>query len=102
VLVFVRTVDVVNEVVKVLKMKVDEANIQTLTGTMRGYERDRMAPESKLLARFKKHIPVEERTGTVLTQLANGVKTRDVTRTPAWSRKKPSLKMFAIRAFFSH
>jgi len=67
VVVFVRTVDAVNEVVKGLKAgKVDEKNnILTLTGTMRGYERDRMATDSKVFARFKKHIPIEDRTGTV-------------------------------------
>jgi CRISPR-associated endonuclease/helicase Cas3 len=66
VLVFVRTVESVNDVVKELKKgKVSDDSVLTLTGTMRGYERDRMATESKVFARFKKHTPVEERTGTV-------------------------------------
>lgn len=67
VLVFVRTVEAVGEVVKGLRNgKVNEdRNILTLTGTMRGYERDRMSTDSKVFARFKKHLPIEERTGTV-------------------------------------
>lgn len=66
ILVFVRTVDAVNEVVAALKKGgVGKDDIDTLTGTMRGYERDRMATESKVFGRFKKHVPVGERAGTV-------------------------------------
>jgi CRISPR-associated endonuclease/helicase Cas3 len=66
VLVFVRTVKAVNEIVTGLKKgKVDEDNILTLTGTMRGYERDRMATESRVFARFKKGSPAEVQPGTV-------------------------------------
>ena len=55
VLVFVRTVKAVNDVVTGLKKgKVGADNILTLTGTMRGRERDTMATESRVFARFKR------------------------------------------------
>jgi CRISPR-associated endonuclease/helicase Cas3 len=66
VLVFVRTVESVNNVVAGLKKaKVLDSNILTLTGTMRGYERDRMATESGVFARFAKSSPAPQQMGTV-------------------------------------
>lgn len=67
VLIFVRTVEAVNEVVAGLKKgKVEADNILTLTGTMRGYERDRMATEHPVFARFKKDSPAPaEQPGAV-------------------------------------
>ncbi len=66
VLVFVRTVESVNDVVTGLKKaKVPDSNILTLTGTMRGYERDRMATENGVFARFAKGSPAAKQPGTV-------------------------------------
>lgn len=54
VLVFVRTVQSVGEVVKELKAaRVPETNIETLTGTMRGLDRDQMLNTSRVFAAFK-------------------------------------------------
>ncbi len=66
VLVFVRTVEAVGEVVAGLKKgKVDPENIETLTGTMRGLERELMASTSKVFARFKADSPAAKQPGTV-------------------------------------
>jgi CRISPR-associated endonuclease/helicase Cas3 len=66
VLVFVRTVESVNDVVGRLKTaKVPDSNILTLTGTMRGYERDRMTTENGVFARFAKASPAAKQPGTV-------------------------------------
>lgn len=66
VLIFVRTVQSVEEVVTALKKgKVDPDGIETLTGTMRGLERERMATESAVFARFRKGLLAEPRKGTV-------------------------------------
>ena len=66
VLIFVRTVEAVGEVVKALTTKkVVAKQIETLTGTMRGFERDAMARTNKVFARFKSGMDVEPQPGTV-------------------------------------
>ncbi|MBA3727254.1 MAG: type I-U CRISPR-associated helicase/endonuclease Cas3, partial [Armatimonadetes bacterium] len=66
VLLFMRTVEAVGEVVNGLKKgKVPEENILTLTGTMRGLERDLMTEKNRVFARFKKESTVAPQTGTV-------------------------------------
>lgn len=66
VLVFVRTIEAINEVVTGLKKgKVPDSNILTLTGVMRGYERDSMATGNGVFARFAKDSPAAKQPGTV-------------------------------------
>lgn len=65
VLVFVQSVEAVLEIRSALeKAKVPPENIRTLTGTMRGKERDRLAAD-KTFARFLPTPPDDATTGTV-------------------------------------
>lgn len=63
VLVFLRTVESVNEVVGKLQKVTPE--VQTLTGTMRGHERDQLAKADPIFARFMQKMTAEPRSGTV-------------------------------------
>ncbi len=66
ILVFVRTIENVTGVVKGLTAaKIPESNILTLTGTMRGLERDKMARENGVFAHFKQDSPAPRQPGTV-------------------------------------
>jgi len=68
VLVFVRTVDDVKTVRSTLmnrKHKVDEKQTQMLTGTLRGLERDRLATEDPVFARFLVEPKAHPMSGTV-------------------------------------
>lgn len=68
ILVFVQTPDQVNEVVTALigrSHQISKESIVTLTGTMRGYERDQLASENPVFARFMPVPNVETVNGTV-------------------------------------
>lgn len=69
VLVFVRTIDDVKSVQDALTDKrnggVAKEQVQTLTGTLRGLERDSLAKEDRIFARFLSEPKVEPQPGTV-------------------------------------
>ena len=68
VLVFVRTIDDVNAVRSVIVEKtkgVQADQVQVLTGTLRGLERDRLAESDPVFARFMPRPKVEPKKGTV-------------------------------------
>lgn len=68
VMIFVRTIDDVTAVRKVLTEKssgVKAEQVQTLTGTLRGLERDQLATADPVFARFMPEPKVEPATGTV-------------------------------------
>lgn len=66
ILVFVRTIDDVKTVQDALKKgRVPDEQIQTLTGTLRGLERDRLATEDAVFARFLPKPKVKGKEGTV-------------------------------------
>lgn len=65
VLIFAQSVETVLEIQSALaKARVPRENIRTLTGTMRGKERDELA-EDKTFARFLPTLPADVTTGTV-------------------------------------
>jgi CRISPR-associated endonuclease/helicase Cas3 len=63
VLVFLRTIKNVAEVAD--KLRKEKLEVQLLTGTMRGYERDQLAKADPIFARFMQKMTVEPRGGTV-------------------------------------
>jgi CRISPR-associated endonuclease/helicase Cas3 len=68
VLVFVRTIDDVKTVQQILtdkKLGVPADQVQVLTGTQRGLERDRMATKDRVFARFVPEPQIEPMQGTV-------------------------------------
>ena len=69
VLVFVRTIDDVKTVQDVLTDKkvggVEKDQVQSLTGTLRGLERDQLATKDEVFARFLPKPKVTPKTGTV-------------------------------------
>ncbi len=65
VLIFLRRVEDVLNVAGKLKKVVDENHVSELTGTIRGLERDQMAPESRIFARFAPDSRAERTGGTV-------------------------------------
>lgn len=69
VIVFVRTIDNVKSVYAALLDKknggVEPGQVQMLTGTLRGHERDRLATEDEVFARFTPEPKVTPKEGTV-------------------------------------
>lgn len=64
ILIFLRTLEQVSKVVESL-LKVVPDSVETLTGTLRGRERDTLAKENPVFARFMRSTGVEPREGTV-------------------------------------
>lgn len=65
ILVFVFKLEHLKKVEEQLKKEVSSAQIRVLTGTMRGQERDALAEESPIFARFLHRPKVEVKDGTV-------------------------------------
>ncbi len=63
VLIFLRTIKDVSAVVD--KLRKENLKFQRLTGTLRGYERDRLAKADPIFARFMQKMTVEAESGTV-------------------------------------
>ncbi len=65
ILIFLRTVKEVQDVAAKLRNQVGDGRVSELTGTMRGYERDRMAVTDRVFARFLSGSPASPMDGTV-------------------------------------
>jgi CRISPR-associated endonuclease/helicase Cas3 len=64
ILIFLRRIDHVNYVVKALR-KIVPKSVETLTGTLRGQERDDLARENHVFARFMRSPEAKPQEGTV-------------------------------------
>jgi CRISPR-associated endonuclease/helicase Cas3 len=65
ILIFLRKLDHVTKAVEGLRKEKLAAQTQTLTGTMRGFERDKLAQEDPIFARFMPRPKATPRQGTV-------------------------------------
>jgi CRISPR-associated endonuclease/helicase Cas3 len=63
ILIFLRTIRDVSSVVD--KLRGENLNVQRLTGTLRGYERDQLANADPVFARFMKKMTAQAASGTV-------------------------------------
>lgn len=64
ILIFLRRLDDVKYVARSLRKMAPENNVEILTGTMRGWERDAFAKDSPVFARFVRNPVIEAQQGT--------------------------------------